>query len=1034
VADFEVTLRVNLDAGNLSGQLAGELGRVKSQYSGFDSEINKVQKSLTGAAAAQARMAQGLSTTRYALYDVSSTLAAMGAGLLAFAAGSTAVAVAWERDFANVVRTSQLVGDEIDSMRQDLIGLAQTMPLAFGDITQIATLAGQLGIAKNEVADFTQVVAQFAAISDVSIDAAATAFGRMDSLLPSVNGNFQALGSSIAKVAVESVATESQIISIATQISGIGNFAGLTADQVVGLSGALASVGTAPELSRGVVTRLFTNMSRAVSEGSDRLDKFGEVAGVSGDEFASAFGTDRMGPMLENFILGLNRIEQNGGNTVATLAELGIVSVRDVPALLRLASATDVVTGAFSNAKTGFEDANELNRQYGIIAETTASKIQVLGNNFQAFLNSIGSASTGPLNEVVGHLSDILRIITDIVSTPAGQSFALIAVGVTALLGVLALLGAATAVGFAGIIAMQQALVGLGVAANGVGLKALVAQLAATGAAGQAAALGIKAAGLAIKGLGLALAAVVAIDIASGITKGLGDMNYELQGLSQDGAAALDRISGSMANATKYFRDDIWTSTGDGVARLNRAFADISWDTGLRDIAAADEYIASIAESGNADQAARKLESLRVEWVAGGGAVAQFKAAFVDSYAAIEAAQQSATDSEVGTGLGEGLQQLEQDAQDAKAALDAVRQAILNIGSTSIGQEQAAINLASALNQMRDAATQADVSLTGTNDSSLAFRNSLIQVDLAARESALALVDNGASAEAAVAGYQAGRQAIIDQITAFTGNAAAAAEWADRILGSSAEAANGIEAYADEVEATPEAKDLTLTNNAEEASGPVRDYDRNIDGILDAKPTEFSNNAIPMGMNVSGYSKLVDKVAPRKNTTLSNNAGAAGGAVSGYIGLLGRIPRYVSTSVVTNYSSTGSPQTIRNPATYKNYATGGAIYGAGTKTSDSVPIWASTGEFMMRAAAVDKYGLSLMNAINSGKFPVQKLAAGGPVGPAQSSGFTTGVFELGPKSLQAVAREIAVNVMLDQESLSRAVESGNKSRRVKGDM
>lgn len=49
-------------------------------------------------------------------------------------------------------------------------------------------------------------------------------------------------------------------------------------------------------------------------------------------------------------------------------------------------------------------------------------------------------------------------------------------------------------------------------------------------------------------------------------------------------------------------------------------------------------------------------------------------------------------------------------------------------------------------------------------------------------------------------------------------------------------------------------------------------------------------------------------------------------------------------------------------------ASGGPISGPGGPRSDDVPIWASNGEFMMKAAAVEKYGMGFMQAVNAGKF------------------------------------------------------------------
>ena len=66
----------------------------------------------------------------------------------------------------------------------------------------------------------------------------------------------------------------------------------------------------------------------------------------------------------------------------------------------------------------------------------------------------------------------------------------------------------------------------------------------------------------------------------------------------------------------------------------------------------------------------------------------------------------------------------------------------------------------------------------------------------------------------------------------------------------------------------------------------------------------------------------------------------------------------------------------------KGYATGGHIVGPGTGTSDSIPIWGSNGEFMMKTAAVKKYGVGFMNAINNMALDLANFSVGGLVGPS----------------------------------------------------
>ena len=68
----------------------------------------------------------------------------------------------------------------------------------------------------------------------------------------------------------------------------------------------------------------------------------------------------------------------------------------------------------------------------------------------------------------------------------------------------------------------------------------------------------------------------------------------------------------------------------------------------------------------------------------------------------------------------------------------------------------------------------------------------------------------------------------------------------------------------------------------------------------------------------------------------------------------------------------------------------GIVHGPGSETSDSIPAMLSRGEFVVRAAAVRKWGTDFMHAINAGmmpSIPLPRYAAGGLVaGNAQSGG------------------------------------------------
>jgi TP901 family phage tail tape measure protein len=415
------------------------------------SKLN-LQDVFSGADDELVKLGNQLPRIRYALYDVAASATATGAALVAMALVPVAFSIKAERAFADVVRTSKATGDEIATLRKEFVDLQQTIPESFAEITKIGALAGQLNIAKQSLTSFTETVAMFSATTNVNVQDAATAFGRLDQLIDGINGRYQNLGSSILAVGVNSVATESQIIAIAQQIASIANLAKFSADQVIGLSGALASVGTSPELSRGIVTRLFGNIQSAIAEGGEALKKFGAVSGQSAADFKYSWETNAAGQLLR-FLKGIN---EDGTNAETTLRGLGIASIRDIPAILKLAQGWEEVADSLNTAREGFVDNTELQKQYGTITATVSDKLQLLSNNFEALMATIGGASTA-LIPLIDFAVDFLKVVTDILSNPVGQFLVGLASSVTLVGGALALLVGGLAFGAARFTAIAQA-------------------------------------------------------------------------------------------------------------------------------------------------------------------------------------------------------------------------------------------------------------------------------------------------------------------------------------------------------------------------------------------------------------------------------------------------------------------------------------------------------------------------------------------------------------------------------------------------
>lgn len=110
-------------------------------------------------------------------------------------------------------------------------------------------------------------------------------------------------------------------------------------------------------------------------------------------------------------------------------------------------------------------------------------------------------------------------------------------------------------------------------------------------------------------------------------------------------------------------------------------------------------------------------------------------------------------------------------------------------------------------------------------------------------------------------------------------------------------------------------------------------------------------------------------------------------------------------------------------------ASGGHIKGPGTATSDSIPAWLSNGEYVIKAAAVARYGVAMFDRLNAMHFADGGYVARAAAAP--STGTVVAVLSDQDRSLlRAVAqRPVQASVTLSGGTIAGAVNGYNASRR-----
>lgn len=475
------------------------------------------QKAASGAL----ELNDNLSNSRYLLYDVGQTFTVISGALMALPIATSAVAIAYERDFAQVIRTNDtLNATQFGDLRQELKQLATEIPLTFGQFAEISTIAGQLGIAGKDVGAFTESVARFGAASNVSLDEAATSFGRLQQSFKEGKTTpdfFNKIGSAIAYVGVKSAATETEIIAVSNQISAAGAQFGFAAEEVVGLSGALASVRIRPELARGAFQRIMLELSRAADEGGEAFDRFAKYTGTTGEAAQKLFKNDPS-EFFHKYIGGIKGVIDNGASVSSVLDDIGAKNVFDKQFILGLANGYDVYTEALQNSNSAWEKGSFLSESTGPIFETMDAKIKRIASSFQNLSDTLAKGSLSADGGEAGGLAKIADTILNI--SGAADRFARSAPGMTAAvnaflalggaIGVLLAFKAAQAFAMAGMVGFQQ-IMGAGTLRSSLSAKGAIQQLAVTmlmskGVSAATAAEFVKTAG-AMKAMGFAASA-----------------------------------------------------------------------------------------------------------------------------------------------------------------------------------------------------------------------------------------------------------------------------------------------------------------------------------------------------------------------------------------------------------------------------------------------------------------------------------------------------------------------------------------------
>lgn len=386
-----------IDTDNLSGELDNlqerldRISRTRNFLTNVSEELEITRAQFKNAAKEFAELAGGIGAAVGAVYT-----------------GASKPAMTFESAFTGVRKTVDATEEEYAALRQGILDMSQTDVIASADeIAAVAEAAGQLGIEKEHILEFSKTMIDLGESTNLSADDAASQLAKFANITRMSQGDFDRLGSVVVDLGNNFATTEADIVAMGTRLASTGELTGLSESQIMAAATALSSLGIEAEAGGSAMSKVLKALQLAVETG-DGLEDFASVANVSQDAFKAMFKDDAL-KALSAFTKGLNDVERNGKSAVAILDDMGITEVRMSNAVLSLASSDDILTDAADMAAKAWENNTALTEEAEKRYATTESQIDKAKNAVQNLGIEIGDMTLPMIQDLAGELSESAR-------------------------------------------------------------------------------------------------------------------------------------------------------------------------------------------------------------------------------------------------------------------------------------------------------------------------------------------------------------------------------------------------------------------------------------------------------------------------------------------------------------------------------------------------------------------------------------------------------------------------------------------------
>lgn len=312
------------------------------------------------------------------------------------------VAMEFESSMADVKKVVDFASkEELKGFENQIWELTKTIPLAAKDLTAIVASGGQLGLEKNILIPFTDVVAKMSTAFNMNTsEAGDTIAGLMKKMGIGID-EVKELGDAINYIGAKSAGSPREVVAILGRIGGMAKTIGLSAEQTAGLAGAFANMKIPADQAGTAINKMLSVLGNA-DGGTARFQSALEKIGLSGEELKEI--------MNDNPLQGLTQVLKSIGN-VEQSEKIGILkNMFGEEAGPKIAQITenmgefDKILALVANKENYL---GSMQKEFDEVSNTTANAIQLMQNSFTRIANAVGSVFLPPLASAMKSIASV---------------------------------------------------------------------------------------------------------------------------------------------------------------------------------------------------------------------------------------------------------------------------------------------------------------------------------------------------------------------------------------------------------------------------------------------------------------------------------------------------------------------------------------------------------------------------------------------------------------------------------------------------